>query len=191
MIEDFRTAVEILNRHHCKWWLMAGSCLGAVRDQKFLNPDIDLGIFSDRLYLWDQFIKDFQARGFELFMEWKDGERKMVLTFQAKESEGARVKVDLFFYFINGRHCWHGLFGPDSQGRWGEFKVFYPCVFRKELFLDLKEISFKGIKCFVPNPPEEYLESWYGRSWRIPNQNWLSWRDNKAVNFEIFKEPSI
>lgn len=189
LLESLSAAIGILENHGCEHWLMAGTCLGAIRDQRFLNYDIDLGIFSDRLYLWDQFIKDFQARGFELFMEWKDKERKIELAFQLEDG-GIKIKVDLFFYFIDGVYCWHGLFGPDGQGRWGDYKVFYPCIFRKELFLNPREVKFKGIKCFVPNPPEEYLESWYGKTWKIPTRNWLSWRDSKAINFEIFKELS-
>lgn len=190
ILGSLSAAIEILRGHGCEHWLMAGACLGVVRENRFLNIDIDLGTFSDHLPLWDQLIKDFEARGFELFMEWKDGEKKMALAFHKKENGTIRAKVDLFFCFVNGPYCWHGLFGPDGQGRWGKFKVFYPCVFRKELFLDPREIEFKGIKCFVPNPPEEYLERWYGRAWRVPTQSWLSWRDNKAVNFEIFKELS-
>lgn len=184
MIESLRIAIEILESHQCKWWLMAGSCLGAVRDNEFLNDDIDLGIFSIHLPLWDQFIKEFSAAGFELFMEWKDEDKKIELAFKR---DGA--KVDLFFYFIHGQYCWHGLFGPDGKGRWGkhgEYKIFYPCVFKKDLFQCLKKIHFKGIDCFVPNPPEEYLESWYGKDWRIPTKNWLSWRDSKAINFKAF-----
>ena len=185
--EALRAAIEILESHGCKYWLMAGTCLGAVRDKRFLNVDIDIGISSDHLHLWDQFIEDFKAMGFDLFMEWKDGEEKIELSFTSKEETTLLAKIDLFFFFVNGEYCWHGLFGPDKEGRYGEHKIFYPCVFKKKLFLNLKEINFRGIKCYVPNPPEEYLECWYGNTWDVPTRDWISWRDSQAINFGAWK----
>lgn len=185
--EALRAAIEILKKYKCKFWLMAGACLGAVRDNRFLNVDIDIGYFPHDPELWDHFIEDFTALGFELFMEWKDGDLKVALALRSREGEEVLSKLDLFPYYMNGEHCWHGLFGCDKNGNWGEDKIFYPCVFESRLFSDLKEIEFRGIKCLVPNPPEEYLESWYGRDWRTPTRDWLSWRDCQAINFGAWK----
>ena len=182
-------AIEILERHGCEWWLMAGSCLGAIRSNSYLDNDIDIGVHEKYITLWDTFIAEFKSAGFELFMEWIHKGKKIELSFvfrESSESSGQKpVKMDLFFYFEKGDYWWHGLFGPDL---WGLYKALYPVVFRKELFSDLEEIVFRGMPCYVPNPPEEYLEKWYGRSWRIPTRDYLSWRDCKAINKKFLQE---
>jgi len=186
--EALRAALEIFKSHGWQCWLMAGACLGAVRDNRFLNIDIDIGYFPSDPKIWDCLIEELKSLGFELFMEWKEKDLKVALAMRSREGEEILSKLDLFPYYVNGEYCWHGLFGPDKKGRWGEYKVFYPCVFKKKLFLNLKEINFRGIKCFVPDPPEEYLERWYGKRWDIPDRDWLSWRDSKAIDFETFEE---
>lgn len=184
--EALRAAIKILESHNCKYWLMAGACLGEVRDNRFLNVDIDIGYFPHDPQLWDRLIDEFTALGFELFMEWKEGDLKVALALRSREGEEILSKLDLFPYYLNGEHCWHGLFGPDENGNWDERRIFYPCVFKKELFSELKEINFRGIRCLVPDPPEEYLKSWYGHTWDVPTRDWISWRDSKAINFEAW-----
>lgn len=175
-------AIGILEKHGCEWWLMAGSCLGAVRNNDFLNYDIDIGIPAKYLTLWCTFIREFKAAGFDLYMEWTHEDRRFSLAFLLEETEVAKTKVDLFFYYEKGEHWWFGLFGPDEFYRWGEHKVFYPVVFRREFFINRKEVIFRSKSCYVPYPTEEYLEEWYGESWRIPTKNYLSWRDCKAID---------
>jgi len=181
-------AIRILERHRCRWWLMAGSCLGAVRSNSYLDNDIDLGIPGKFLTLRDTFIKEFRSAGLKLYTEWIHKGKKMELSFLWKMNGQKPVKMDLFFYFEKGDYWWHGLFGPDHLRRWGEHRVFYPVIFEKKLFSNLKEITFRSKLCYVPNPPEEYLEKWYGKSWRIPTRDYLSWRDCKAIDKGFLSE---
>jgi len=60
--ENLKLAIRILEGHGCKWWLEAGTCLGAVRQRAFItyDPDIDIGLPEKYLKLWDVFIKEFK-----------------------------------------------------------------------------------------------------------------------------------
>jgi len=178
-------AIKILERHGCEWWLMAGSCLGAVRNGNYLNYDIDIGVPAKYLTLWGTFIEDFEDVGLKLYMKWTQNGKKISLAFCLMKDGKPAVKLDLFFYYEKGDHWWFGLFGPDKLFRWGEHKVFYPVVFRKEFFINRKEMFFREMKCWVPCPPEEYLKEWYGDSWMIPTFDYVSWRDCKAINKEF------
>jgi glycerol-3-phosphate cytidylyltransferase len=185
MDENLSFAIGILNKHGCKWWLDAGTCLGAVREKDFIghDQDIDIGIAGDHLSLWDIFIDEFKKQGFELYKEWIHDGQRMELSFKRKD-----IKTELFFLFKKDNWCWHGAFGPDENGRWGEHMVFLPHVFSASLFENLKEIVFKGKKCFVPNPPEQYLFERYGSDWKIPKSNFQYWRDGRAIDKNFFKK---
>ncbi|GAH33881.1 unnamed protein product, partial [marine sediment metagenome] len=94
--ENLGLAMHILEKHSCKWWLEAGTCLGAVRQRAFItyDPDIDIGLPEAHLKLWDVFIKEFKSAGFELYKEWEHDGKRMELSFKRKG-----IKLDLFFFF--------------------------------------------------------------------------------------------
>jgi len=183
--KNLELAIRILEGHGCKWWLEAGTCLGVVRNRSFINhdPDIDIGLPAEHLKLWDVFIEEFKSVGFELYKEWEYKGKRMELSFTR-----SGVKLDLFFFFRKGAWCWHGAFGPDENGRWGENMVFLPHVFSAGLFENLQEIAFRGKRCFVPNPPERYLTERYGPRWTVPDPDYKYWRDCRAIDRNFFKK---
>jgi len=185
MREVLRAAIEILERYNCKWWLDAGTCLGAVRENDFIenDRDLDLGLPEKYLELWNIFIRDFLAAGFQLYKEWSHEGMRTELSFTLNG-----IKIDLFFYFERKDKCWTGLFGADEKGRWGENMILIPHVFSKELFNNLKEISFVGKRCYVPNPPEKYLLERYGEDWKTPDPDYKYWKDCKAIDMNFLKE---
>ena len=183
--ENLGLAILILEKHGCKWWLEAGTCLGAVRNRSFIayDPDIDIGLPKEHLKLWDVFIKEFKSAGFELYKEWEHEGRKMELSFKR-----SGIKLDLFFFFRKGEWFWHGAFGPDENGRWGENMIFLPHVFSADLFENLQKMAFRGKRCFVPNPPERYLTERYGSKWIISDPDYKYWRDCRAIDRNFFKK---
>jgi len=183
--ENLELAINILNRHKCKWWLDAGVCLGAVRQNNFINhdPDIDIGLPSKHLRLWNKFIEEFKESGFELYKEWNYKGKKIELSFKRRG-----IKLELFFFYKKGDFWWHGAFGPNEKGQWGKNMVFLPHVFSSSLFKNLKEIEFRGLKCFIPNPPEQYLVERYGEGWKKPDKNYSYWKDCKAIDKAFFKK---
>jgi len=188
--ENLELAINILNRHKCKWWITAGTCLGAIRENNFIagDPDIDIGLDGRHTSLWKAFIKEFQEAGFSLYKEWEHKGRKTELSFKRKN-----IKLDLFFFFHKGKSYWHGVFGPDDKGRWGKNMIFFPNVFSASLFSNLREIFFRGKRCFVPYPTEQYLMERYGEGWRKPDKDYKYWKDCKAIdrNFLRRKKPQV
>jgi len=186
--ENLELAINILNKHKCKWWLEAGTCLGAIRENNFIgwDPDIDIGMDGRHVRLWETFKKEFQEAGFSLYKGWEYKGKKTELSFKRKG-----IKLDLFFFYRKGNFRWHGVFGPDDKGRWGKNMIFYPVIFSENLFLDLQEIFFRGKRCFVPFPVKQYLRERYGDNWRTPDRNYKYWQDCKAINKDFFKKGKI
>jgi phosphorylcholine metabolism protein LicD len=170
-------AIAILNARQIKWWLDCGTCLGAIRHGDFISwdKDIDLGI-ADRqtgLQGGKEAIKaDFITAGFELIKEWRHKGRMTELSFTLDS-----IKIDLFFYWEENGKAYQGMFGPDI---FKEYKRFVLHEFTASLFHKLDKIKFKGLDCFVPNPVEQYLRERYGE-WRIPDNQYVYWRDCKAI----------
>jgi cytidyltransferase-like protein len=172
-------AIRILDDLGLKWWLDGGTCLGFARDGDFIewDADVDLGIGPGQLGAWDQLVEAFLAAGFTVYKKWEHDGQKTELSFFYN-----KIKLDLFFYFEKDDVYWWGAYSPDELGRFGEYMRFVPRTLPKELFAEPKEVMFRGKRCFVPNPVEEYLARQYGKNWRTPQRNWRYWVDNLAID---------
>lgn len=186
---NLRDVVDILESlNPCKWWLEAGTCLAAMREGDFIDSDndIDIGIpgrFSD---LWQPLKSLLCGEGFELIKQRELFGAKNVLGFNRN-----KVRLDIFFFYERDDFWWHGWCGPDEQDRRGEHKVCRVNMFSKMLFENLKEIEFKGKRCFVPAPFEQYLFERYGKDWRIPDSDYKYWKDCKAIDKNFFNEERV
>lgn len=184
----FQIIVDIFTRYQCKWWLDAGVCLGVVRDGNFLSfkDDIDIGLPSIHINLWDMLIEDFKAVGFRLEKERVYKGRKVTMRFK-----GCGAILDIYFYYEQGKYFWHPIFGRDDNGRGGKYRIFRVEKFSKHLFSNLQPIIFKERKCFLPNPPEQYLSERYGGDWKIPDPDYRYWKDCKAIDENFLNEEKI
>jgi cytidyltransferase-like protein len=176
--------IDVLTANKCIWWLEAGTCLGAVREQGFIphDPDIDIGLHPKEPALWDKLQADMIAAGFEFLRAWIYGKKKTELSFRKNG-----VKVDLFFFYDDGDFWWHGAFGPNKKGGRDVDLEFLPHVFSAHLFKDLKPVTFHGLPCFLPNPPERYLLERYGSNWRQRQRAYRYWNDCRAIDRNYFK----
>ena len=177
--EIFREIIDIISPIPCKWWLDAGTCLAAVRKGDFIDPkdDVDIGIHITHTDPIKFFMEKFQEAGFILSKVRACGGKIMTIGFTGPE------KLDLFVYYEKGEYFWHTICGWEDERKLR--KVYKPEKFRKDLFLSLKEIRFKDRECFLPNPPEYYLQARYGKDWRIPNPDYKFWRDSQAIDMEF------
>jgi len=184
--DNLRLAVGVLNANQCTWWLEAGTCLGAIRENGFIpyDPDIDLGLHPKELPKWDKIQADMIAAGFELYKAWTHGKRNIELSFKRNG-----VKLDLFFFYDGGDGCWwHGAFGPNPiTGGWGKDVEFLPHVFSASLFTALKPFTMDGIPCFVPDPAKRYLIERYGFQWPHRQPAYKYWTDCRAIDRNYFK----
>jgi hypothetical protein len=185
-------AGRLLDEMEIRWWLEAGTCLGAVRGGDFIagDHDIDLGIVPGNDSRWDEIISEFFKNG------WVKGSAyriyqgiKLRLCFRLPHAglhdeynKAGKPTVDIFFFYEAGDKWWMGIFGPpkDAVGHM-PFTVFYPHVFSRDLFSGMREIDFADRKCLIPNPPETYLVERYGEGWRKPQGDYRFWRDCRAI----------
>ncbi len=149
----FKEVKQVLDEAGVTFFLRQGTCLGAIRDGALIpwDDDVDIGSVIGLHGLDEAAVepiaRTFAARGFLTRVERKDHYLYVPLVKSG-------VRVD-----------WCSYWAIDDS-------VFmYPGIRIPIRFLsDLDEIEFLGERCFVPNPPEEYLRVKYGEDWRTPKR---------------------
>lgn len=63
-----------------------------------------------------------------------------------------------------------------------------PWVVPTHYIAGLSKILFLGIELNIPDKAEEYLSFRYGEDWRVPRQDWITTRDDNAVNIKVLEE---
>lgn len=177
--ENIQDISNVLENLKIKWWLEAGTCLGAVRENGFIDhdTDTDIGIIIDNSADVWYIARDLIKKGFSLIHDFGTIENGYEFSFRRWG-----IKTDFFLFYEDKNILWHSAWKNGKQ-------LFFE--FNKKIFSNLKEVKFLGIKAFIPNPPEEYLVARYGKEWKIPNKNWNWSIDPKCINWvksEVAKE---
>ena len=146
-----KEAKQILDQLGLVFFLRHGTCLGAVRDNAFIewDDDLDIGSVIGLHGLTDELVHKgadaFKERGFAVKV--KDAELGLSVDMQK-----SGIQLDWTCYrIIDG-----------SIYQWPVVKI------PASLHNDLKEIEFLGETFMVPNPPEEYFRLKYGPDWMTP-----------------------
>jgi cytidyltransferase-like protein len=182
----FASAAKILDLMGVKWWIDAGTCLGAIREANFIgyDPDIDVGIWTDKpTEVSEDLIERMKKADFALVHRWAGPDGRLTeLSFHKAE-----VKIDVFFFFERNGLAWHGAYGPENENGTGEYNRFLSHVFTLSLFSELKVVDFVGLKVKVPNPVEQYLTERYGPDWKTPKKDYQYWMDCRAIAPKFFE----
>ncbi len=105
-LEILKTFISICEKNHIKYFLLGGSCLGAVRHKGFIpwDDDIDVGLFRED---YEKFLKVAQAELPEkYFLQNRDTDEKYILNFaKIRNSETTFIEKSLSNFDIN-----HGLY---------------------------------------------------------------------------------
>ena len=144
----------ILDTSGVTFFLRQGTCLGAIRDNRFIawDDDIDIGsiigLHGVTESTIDSSVTAFEEDGY--FVERTEGEDYIGISMIK-----ASTRIDWTCYRIVDGTIYHypGMRIPAS------------------LFVELKEIDFVGTKFLVPDPPEDYLRLKYGAEWMIPKED--------------------
>jgi len=165
---------QILESFGITFFLMSGTCLGAIRDNGLIpwDDDVDIGSIIGLHGCKEESLEE------------------IVATFRSK---GFLTKL-----MYSGPQSFLPFIKYSAKVSWTCFRVIDGCIEQYpslntpvSFFTDLKEISFLGEKFYVPNPPEEYLRFKYGDEWRVPkkagayekdiiNQVIANWTTNKV-----------
>jgi len=169
--ENIKVITEILNRLGIKWWLDAGTCLGAIREKDFISydTDTDIGVMiKDPSEVW-YLARELFRNGFSFICDFGKIENGYEFAWRKWG-----IKTDFFFHYEKDNIVWNTY--------WKNKKRIF-LEFEKRLFDNLKEIDFLGMRVFVPNPVEEYLTAMYG-DWKTPIQKWNWATDPRCINWE-------
>ena len=148
-----REAKQIMDQLGVVFFLRAGTCLGAIRENGFIawDDDVDIGSVIGLHGLTEKFIEQvvatFRERGFI--------------------SKPLRGKHDIYVPLVKSSTRIDWTCSRILDGNTFHFPgVRIPA----RIFTQLKEIDFIGDKFLVPNPPEEYLSFKYGPDWMTPKK---------------------
>ena len=142
---------RILDQLGAVFFIASGTCLGAIREERFIpwDDEMDIGSVIGLNGLDEETID----RGIVAFKE-----------------NGYYVHVNR-----TSRHIGVSVVKSSIRADWTCHRIIGDSVFQYpgvrtplRLFKQLKEIDFIGEKFLVPNPPEEYLETKYGPNWATP-----------------------
>lgn len=161
-----------------------GTLLGIIRDHKFISwdNDLDYGLLIDDSFDWKYFEQELSKSGFRKVREFEFKGHVKEQTY----SKGI-LTVDFFGHQnLQDKSMGLGFFRKENyiyQSR-NEFhvrKVEYVKI------VDTKTVEFLGTTVHVPQNAEEYLESMYTKSWKIPDPKWSD-DNNPNRNIEVLQE---
>lgn len=167
--EILKLTINILNNNNIRYYLDAGTLLGIIRNNYFIegDDDIDIGIFADEIKFWqmDNLKNDLIKAGFFIRRNQKN-----VLILNHPSNCQIELWLNQYdktnkYYYHSG---WKGIF-------------IFPDIYLNNLI----SIKFLDQNFYIPNQPEAYLENLYGKEWNIPRTI------NKPYDYPCYKEKEI
>lgn len=155
--ENLKDTIEVLDNLKIKWWLEAGTCLGAFREKNFIahDTDIDFGVFGFENK--DDLIIEMVKRGFDFHYIYGSKSNGYELSFIRNG-----IKVDIFYFYKSKDISYTSIWKGKEQ-----IILDFPSSFFENLF----DYEFLGLDVKLPNPPEKYLTLRYG-NWQEVVKNW-------------------
>jgi len=159
--KDLIEVKEVYDKFGVKFWLFAGTLLGAVRDKNYItyDHDMDCGMyFEDNDKILDIF-KELRERGFKCMMGPNMPDKdKGHRYFAFKIYRNELIDMLCFIKIKDKRVYMHGGLPNNVVTTWWNDSKFFD---------KLDTINFRGNEFYIPSHVEEGLSLWYG-NWKVP-----------------------
>ena len=176
--------VSKLKECGCIYWLDGGTLLGAVRDKKLIpwDHDLDVGIKYESDDVLDKLIlqlrKKYYIRALPFSSEkniWRLGKYRIIKVYPRKNLFFyTKLCLDIFIFYREVLSTTNQL-------------VYKYSVFNKNAYYDhnlldeLSNISFYGRNYSIPSKTNDYLETKYGKDWKVPKEKWNVITDDCSI----------
>jgi hypothetical protein len=162
----FDSFICLLNKHNIKYWLLAGTLLGSVRNEKMIEWDDDIDIGLDVEDYWKvRELLDHQNY-FAYHAIWR---REICVT---KPGCPRNVfHVDMFF--IENTDNASYIYSYKINSFTNIWDIEQRQIFPKNIFKETKDWVYETIPIRIPVKFEEILSLHYG-DWKTPQQNWTA-----------------
>lgn len=154
--EDIKIIKKVFKEKEVQFFLLFGTCLGAVREGDFIqwDDDVDLGIIEKTPPKTREEISEaLRKEGFKI-VEYQNYQQCSAIMCKRK------IKTSI---------CWFQKEGESFVWRDRKIKGNIEVQVPAELFERFREANLGEEKFLVPDPPEIYLEKIYG-DWKTPQK---------------------
>lgn len=156
--ENLLLLKSVFDKHGLRFWLFAGTLLGAVREKAFIPYDFDIDICIYRADV-DKYIEtfpDLEKVGFSKYQNTQEYIRLLRRNFAIVRKD---IRIDIFITRFGG-NCWE----------FGEKVHHWYLRFPEECCTGFDTISFLGEDFLMPKHVEEFLVFMYGKDWKTPKK---------------------
>lgn len=186
-LEALRAFDECLSSHGYSYTLMAGTLLGAVRDNGFIKHDVDIDVamwyrnFDTNIY------KHLENYGFKRKFSYSIDKDRL-----GKEDSFFYKGINLDIFYIYDPidelpYLCDFIIQPDFNGVGGyeQCSQIYGGLLPRRIeapFTDsYKKIKFETLYLPIMDTAEEFLKYRYGEDYMIPNPNWSMVNKNSHI----------
>jgi phosphorylcholine metabolism protein LicD len=202
IVKDLKTINTIFKKHNVSLWLNWGTLLGAVRDKKLIDNDIDLGTINLNVFITEchMVIKELKNLGFKV----EEYDLGMVITknkfragigyYDVDRDSKTLMQKGLPVNYLNkffAKKFYYAFMRKNPTN----FKYqFFKCLGGKyiihiipiSLVCPLRRFEFYGDTFYIPNMKTEYLKYLYGPKWYEPDPTFPHFISNN--NIDYFKD---
>ena len=167
-----------LSQTDWKVFCVFGTLLGFVRDGDFIqfDNDIDIGILQEENFSWDELEKAMDTIHMKRIRQFsKEGK----ITEQTYGNE--QLTVDFFGYVPVQDEMQSYEYFRDPAEIYQSTKDFSIRVWKSPMLKGIETKKINGVNILMPTNSEEYLESVYGSSWRVPDPDYDPDLDGKLT----------
>jgi len=184
-IQTFRNLIDfkkVMDKLEIPFILWEGVLLGAYRDNDFTKEDtrdIDFAIEESFVNRIPEIMEELKKEEFIIPRNYFKPLGKIESVHLKRE--GSVIDLDIIHKKNNDVYR---LVINKAKDQTKDYTTF---VFPRRCFEGTEKINFKGIELSIPKEPELYLESRYGKDWRIPlsKKEWIKRKWNPELNLSL------